>query len=106
MQYRVFGFRSGTFDNGRLEIALSKHNATIPAKSREEIMEGFGVGSSGFFYLEDKFGQEFENYVVLNDEAVKGCKTLGFTTGTYLGVVDIEEIRPILLPLFNKSIWS
>jgi hypothetical protein len=106
MAYFVHGFRSGTFDNGRLGIAALRQKASKSPNGVRRIMEAYGVVSPGLFLLQERFGEEYQHFVVLDEVAVEACETLGFNSGTQLGPVDIDELRGSVNRLFKTDFWT
>jgi hypothetical protein len=101
MPFSVFGFQSGILDTARLQIALSKHNALLGNKGQEQTMRGYTVGAAGLPVLEEKFGRGFENFVILDDVAIKACKTLKFDLGPSLGSIEFDDLGTRAMKLFE-----
>ena len=66
-------------------------------------MRGYTVGAAGFPILEQKFGRGFENFVILDDVAIKACKALRFDLGPSLGNIEINDLGTLAMKLF---VWQ
>ena len=72
MPYTVFGFRSGFLSTAKLHIdSLKRKAALMPLHLNQRMMHGYAVKSEGFNFLERRFGSGFENFVLLNDVAIR-----------------------------------
>lgn len=88
MIYTVIGYTSGIMNTAELRIAISKQGFT---QSLPEMMV-LTVRAEDFELLSSRFGENFANFVLLNDVAIQVCNALGFPVAP-LGTIDESEIR-------------
>jgi hypothetical protein len=100
MTISVFGFRSGRFDSGRLQTTIHQNNRSFPSQARTRTLRGYSVDARGFSLLEERFGEGFENFVLLDEVTIAACRSLGFDIGSYLGAIGIEELQNSARQLF------
>jgi hypothetical protein len=100
MTISVFGFRSGGFDDERLQAAVRQNNRSFLSQGRTRTMRGFSVDAQGAAVLEERFGEGFLSFVLLDDVSVVACRSLGIDIGSYLGAIDVNEIQGSAKQLF------
>ena len=106
MEFTVFGFSSGTLDTVNLSISAMKRKASVFPRGRKRIIEGYCLELSGHFLLEDRFGENFQNFALLNDVAVDACYGLGIRLGERLGPIEIQSLDGHLVKFGPWEYWE
>jgi hypothetical protein len=88
-------------------IEVTKYRFSLaPLPLQERMMRGYGVGTQGFFLLEERFGQGFENFVLLDDIAIEACTKLIIPTGERLGTIELDEMGGLAIQLFARAYYA
>ena len=107
MSYVVFGFRSGTLDTPKLHMETFKQkHALAPLPLQERMMRDYGVGASGLNYLERRFGEGFESFVLLDEVAVEACRHFNVPLGERVGTIELDEMGGLAIKLFTWAYWT
>jgi hypothetical protein len=107
MTLTVYGFRAGTLNTMRLQLAAFDQKAalkTLPL--RERMMRGYAVEGEGVDSLQRRFGTDFVNFVLLDDVAVEACRALNIPHGEPVGTVELSELSGLAARQFSFPYWS
>lgn len=87
LAYTVLGYETGLIDTAQLHLAIVKlgYAQKIPA------MKVYTVNSEDFERLSSRFGEQFANFVLLNDVAVEVFRLVGAEYKP-LGLVDESDV--------------